>query len=123
VLDDTCPLLKVFIRTPVALLLTFVVLTIIHSITVVRVPILGGKDTISFLVGFTRPIRHPCTEDISASECIKHLTFDNTKIESFGGDQQVGLAKLALIFPYLSFMTEFGMLVGLILLRDEIRKQ
>jgi hypothetical protein len=113
---------KVFTRTLVALLLTFVALTVIHSLTVVRVPILGGKDTVSFLVGFTRPMKPPCTEDTSDSECIKRLTFDTTKIESFWGDRQVRIAKLALIFPYLSFMTEFGLLVGLILLRDETRK-
>jgi ABC-type multidrug transport system fused ATPase/permease subunit len=108
-----------FFRTLLLALFSFIALTVVHTFVVVKVDILGGRDSERFLVGFVRPIKPPCTEDISDSECIKKLTLDVSKIESFWGDKQIRLAKLSLTLPYLLFMSSFGLVVGLLLLKEE----
>lgn len=99
---------------------SFLALVVIHNIVVAIVPIRGGKDAVSFIVGFTRPSRPPCTEEVSDTECIKLLTFDTTSIDSFWGDRQIRLARLALMLPYLAFTSFSGALIGLLLLRETI---
>ena len=109
---------KMFARTLVVLALTFVALTVVHTLVVVTLPIEDDRS-ISFVVGFTRPNRPPCTADVSDAACIKEITSDPSAIESFWGDRQIRIAKLALIFSYLLFTSSFGALVGLTLLRDQ----
>lgn len=106
-----------FKRTMILTITSLFILIIVHSLVVVTVPILGGKDAVSFIVGFQRPQRAPCTE-LSDKECIKKLTFDTSKIESFWGDSQVRLARLSLMTPYLLFTTSFGLIVGLVVLKE-----
>lgn len=109
-----------FRRVLVSTIIVFLILCIVHTFVVVRVPILGDKDSVSFLVGFKRPHRPPCTAEVSDAECIKHLTFNTAAMESFWGDKQIRLAKLALTLSYLMFTSCFGMLVGLVLLRNKL---
>jgi hypothetical protein len=111
-------LTKWFKRTALLFLIGAITITVLHTFVVVRVQFLGGKDSESFMVGFSRPIRPPCTEDISDAECIKYLTFDQSKIESFWGDKQVRSAKLLLVLTYVALTSSFGLLVGLLLLRQ-----
>lgn len=108
---------KLFGRTLAAAALGFVLLTVIHSLVVVPLP-MGDGATSRFVVGFTRPTRHPCTAEVSDAQCIKFVTTDPAEIASFWGDRQVRLATLSLIFSYLFFTGSFGTLVGLIVLRD-----
>lgn len=110
---------KFFSRTLLLTAITFVALTLVHSYFVVTVPIQGGEESVSFLVGFSRPNKPPCNEEMSDSECIKHITLDSSKVDSYWGDRQVRFAKLLLIFSYLLFTGSFGTLIGLILLRDD----
>jgi hypothetical protein len=110
---------RAFLATLAFTLISFFALFIVHTLVVVRVDFSGGKDYENFLVGFTRPVRPPCTENISNSECIKLLTFNPSAIESYWGDRQIQVAKLALICSYLLFMSSFGLIVGLLLLRDQ----
>lgn len=110
---------KGFKRTMVLALLSFLVLIVVHTLVVVRVEYQGGQESETFLVGFIRPNKPPCTAEVSDSNCIKLITFDVSTIESFWGDRQVRIAKLALILPYLLFMSSFGLLVGLLLLKEE----
>jgi hypothetical protein len=110
----------VFGRTLLIAVLTFVVLIIIHTAVVVTVPILGGEDSVSFIVGFTRPLKPPCTSEVSDAECIERVTFDTKAIESFWGDRQIRLARLALMLSYLLFTSSFGALIGLIILREAL---
>jgi hypothetical protein len=108
---------KAFARTLFAATLSFILLTVIHSLVVVPLPM--GKGEISrFVVGFTRPTRPPCTAEISDAQCIKLVTTDPSEIASFWGDRQVRLAGLSLSFSYLLFTGSFGILVGLIVLRE-----
>lgn len=108
---------KLFARTLGAAVLSFILLTIIHGLVVVTLPI-GKHGSESFIVGFTRPERHPCTAEISDAECVKLVTFDPAEIASFWGDRQVQLARLSLVFSYLLFTGSFGTLIGLIILRE-----
>jgi hypothetical protein len=100
---------------------SFLLLILVHTLVVVKVPYAGGKKSASFLVGFSRPNTPPCTAEVSDADCIQHLTFNPVRIESFWGDRQVRLAKLSLMLPYLAFTALFGMLIGLLLLKDEAR--
>jgi len=100
----------------------FVLLLIIHTQVVVAVPILGGSDSVPFVVGFTRPNKSPCTEEVSDAECIKRLTLSTSAIESFWGDRQVRLARLILMSAYLLLTSSFGALIGLIILRDRLNE-
>lgn len=109
---------KWFKRTLLLFLIGATAITILHIFVVVRVQFLGGKDSESFIVGFSRPVRPPCTEDISDAECIKYLTFDPSKIESFWGDRQVRVAKLLLVLTYVMLTSGFGLLVGLLILKQ-----
>ena len=109
-----------FKRTLSLLIITFATLVVIHTLVVVSVPILGGKDSVSFIVGFARPTTPPCPADVSDAECIKRLTLNPSIIASFWGDRQVRIATLLLIFLYLFFTGSFGTLIGLIILREQI---
>lgn len=113
---------KYFKRTLLAVALSFVALFIVHIFVVVKVSYLGGTASETFLVGFVRPDRPPCTSEMSDAECIKHLTLSVEAVESFWGSGQIRIAKIALIFPYLIFTGAFGMLIGLLLLRDRMLK-
>lgn len=109
---------KLFGRTLLVSMITFLALIVIHTSVVVVVPILGGEDEVTVVVGFTRPIKPPCTVGVSDLECIERITLDPSAIESFWGDRQVRLARLALVLSYLIFTSSFGALIGLLLLRE-----
>lgn len=113
---------KIFIRSLVLVLGAFLVLLVVHTLLVVRVPVDGGEDAVSFLVGFERPIRPPCAADVSDTECIKLLTFDPSRISAFWGDKAIRISKLTLMLSYLFFTGMFGYLVGILLLRSLERR-
>ena len=96
---------------------SFLALLVVHTTAVVPVPILGGKEHVAFMVGFVRPERPPCPAGVSDARCIMLLTLDPSRVESFWGDGQVRIARLALMLSYLAFTGGFGALVGLLLLK------
>jgi hypothetical protein len=110
---------RVLVVTAIALLLALV---IVHTFVAVEVIYEGGAESATFLVGFTRPHRAPCTQEVSDAECIKLLSFDPAAIASFWGDRQIRIAQLALTLTYLGFTSCFGALVGLLLLKERQRK-
>jgi hypothetical protein len=110
---------KLFRRTLLCSLITFIVLGVIHILVVVKVPIPAINDSATFLVGFKRPVRPPCTAEVSDAECIQKITLDEAAIASFWGDAQIRRAALSLTLAYLLFMGTFGVMIGLLLLRDE----
>lgn len=112
---------KWFIRTLLTGLAALFLLVVLNTLVVVSVPFLGGEETASFVVGFSRPVRAPCAAEVSDAECIKYLSFNPSQVESFWGDRQVRLSRLALILNYVVFMSSFGLLVGLLLLRQPDR--
>lgn len=112
---------KGFKRALVLALLSFLVLIVVHTRVVVRVAYDdGGQKSKTYLIGFFRPNnKPPCSFDDSDVDCIARIGLKESKIESYWGDTQIQIAKLALILPYLLFMSSFGLLVGLLLLKDE----
>ncbi|MGB7200742.1 MAG: hypothetical protein WBD16_00590 [Pyrinomonadaceae bacterium] len=109
-----------FTRTLIIAGLSFLMLFVIHTLVVVKIQILGGKTSATFLVGFSRPNMSPCSAEFSDSECIKFLTLNPAKIESFWGSNQIRIATICLFLPYLIFTSSFGLLIGLVLLRDRL---
>jgi hypothetical protein len=82
----------------------------------IDVPAVNGK--VSFAVGLSTPNKPPCI-GLGRDECIaKKLNLDESYIDSFFGDTQTSLAKLWLVLSYVGFMTCFGLVVGLLVLRD-----
>jgi hypothetical protein len=107
---------RTFNRTILFSLFSLIALIVAHSFVVTTVPFLAGRDSASFVVGFQRPEGGTC-RGLSDAECIKTLTFNEAKIESYWGDRQVRLSKLVLTFFYLLFTSSFGALVGLVVLK------
>lgn len=116
--DNKDWLSKAFFRTLTLTFASFLILFIIHVFVVVSVPYEGGSET--FLIGFVRPIKPPCGVEISDLECIRRITLSDAAIQSFWGSFQIRVATLALVLPYLVFTGSFGLLVGLLLLRDKL---
>lgn len=114
---------RLFKKTLITAAVTFIILIFIHTAVVVTIPILGGKEWVSFVVGFTRPIKSPCLADVSDAACVKLLTFDTSEIESFWGDRQIRFAKGLLILSYLAFTGSFGAIIGLTLMRDKVKRR
>lgn len=114
---------RAFLRMLIVTGVAFILLLTIHTLIVVKVPYLGGTKSATFLVGFVRPHRPPCPEEVSDAECIKRLTLNESEIESFWGDKQVRIARLSLVSAYLFLTGSFPVLVALLLLRGEIRKR
>jgi hypothetical protein len=109
---------KRFWRTLIAAICLFLTLVVERIFLVADVPVLGGEQSVAFVVGFSRPVQPPCGRDVSDADCIKMLSFNPSRIESFWGDRQIRLARLLLLLSYVSFMSCFGSMVGLLLLRE-----
>lgn len=108
---------RMFKKTLIGAVCTFVALTIIHTLVVVTLP-RTNDDPLSVIVGFTRPANTKCPPDISDATCVKNVTTDPAEIASVWGDRQIRIARLALMFAYFLFTACFGTLVGLIVLRE-----
>ncbi|HEU4594005.1 MAG TPA: hypothetical protein VFS10_02470 [Pyrinomonadaceae bacterium] len=113
---------KLFKRTLVFAFSTLLLLFVIHRFVVLQVPTFGG-NSVAILKGFVRPDKQPCGPDISDLECIRRVTLDEAKINSFWGDGQVRTAGITLSLLYLLFTGAFGTLVGLIILRELVVKR
>jgi hypothetical protein len=104
-----------FAATTLALFLAVQIL----AVTRVDVPAVG--QTVSFATGPVSPNRSPC-EGLSREACIcEKLGLDEAAIDSYYGDLQTNLTKLALVLTYIGFMSSFGWMVGLLLLRERNR--
>jgi hypothetical protein len=93
----------------------------IQVLAVVRVEVPAADQTVSFAVGLASPQRPPC-ENLSREACIaERLGLDESAISSYFGDTQTSLTRLALVLSYIGFMSAFGWMVGLLLLRERDR--
>jgi hypothetical protein len=88
-------------------------LGIAYALLVTRVPYAGDKSA-AFVTGFVHHNTSPCV-DMSAEECIRFLTFDDGRIKSHFGEQQVRLANVLLVSFYTLFFALFGNLIGLVI--------
>ena len=102
-------------------ILSLLLLTAIEMTAVAHIQVPAVGESVAFAVGFANPVKPPC-ENMGREQCIAtKLCFDETAIASYYGDPQVNMTKLLLILSYVSFMSLFGLLVGLLLLRERSR--
>jgi pimeloyl-ACP methyl ester carboxylesterase len=99
--------------------LTLAALTAIEILAVVRVDVPAVHDHVSFATGFSYPNDPPC-EGLGREACIHKLSLDESKINPFFGELGVNLTKLLLVLTYTVFMSTFGCLVGLAVLKGRL---
>ena len=98
-------------------LMGLVALWVLQTYLVVRIPIDGGAETVSFVRGFSRPATCGCDPRLSDADCIvRKLTFDETAIRTCWGDSRIQAAELLLSAAYLAFTAAFGGMIGLLLI-------
>ena len=112
---------RLFVSVLAVLLAGTVALLVIHNRVVVEVDIPATGETATYLVGFSRSNRPPCTQEISNAECLVLLTLDEARIASFWGDQRINDARLALTSAYILCTACFGALVGVLVLGGQHR--
>lgn len=110
---------ETFKRALLLVLASFLVLTIVHILVVVRIDDPAGGPPDTFVIGFLKPNEDCCPPKTSDIDCVYKATLDQAKVESCWGPKNVRVAKLALILSYLLFMSSFGLIVGLLLIKDE----
>src|SRR2546423_1526716 len=113
---------KRFLRTLILLLLTLCAFIVIQRLVVLKVPIEGGEDYLSILVGFERRPHPRCPLEISTLACVRGNSADPAFIASLYSDTQLNLADLSLTFSYLSVTGLFGVLVGLLMLKAQLKE-
>lgn len=105
-----------FVRTIIVCFVSLFLIAAIEMTAVVRVDVPSVDQVASFAVGPLNPNTPPCV-NLSRQDCIKHaLSLDPAQIESHFGETQANFTKLALVIVYTTFMTMFGILVGLMML-------
>jgi hypothetical protein len=97
---------------------TLLLFIALQMLAVAHVEVPAVDQTVSFAVGFSSPQRPPC-ENLSPEACIaQKLSFDESVIDGYFGPAQTRLTRLLLLLSYIGFMSSFGWMVGLLLLRD-----
>jgi len=114
---------RLFLRSVLICFFALFALIIVHTLCVVTIPIKSGRESVSFLVGFSRPTVEPCTLDVSDEACIERLSFDPAEISSFWQDRQLRITRLFLFSAYLFFTGSFAIIVGLIAVRQNQRQK
>jgi hypothetical protein len=108
---------QTFLRTLGIVVAGLFALIVLHTVFVVSVPIDGGSDTVSFVIGWSRQASCKCGPELSDAQCIATVTtFNPASIDACWGDRSIRFAKLGLILSYLIFTAGFGGLVGLTLM-------
>jgi hypothetical protein len=89
---------------------------------VVDVPIEGGAEHVAFAVGWNRLPTCICRESADALCIAQTLTLNPAQVESCWGSRSVRVAEVLLQINYLLVIASFGVLTGLVLLRDVARE-
>lgn len=111
---------RLFTRTLIMAASALLVLFVVHRFVVIRVPTFGGKS-VTILKGFVRPVKYPCEDpNLSELECLDLVTLSEERINTFYGDTQMQAAAISLSLLYLLFTASFGMMIGLIILREVV---
>jgi hypothetical protein len=111
---------SMFMRSIVTCIFCLIAMATMEFIAVVRVYVPAVKSTVSFAVGLSNPNIPPCT-GLSRTDCIKQkLSLDEAKIETYFGERNASITKLLLVLVYVTFMSMFGVLVGLMMLMERL---
>jgi hypothetical protein len=107
-----------FMRTLKICTIALFVLIAIELLAVVRLDIPAVNRTVAFAIGPIHPHTPPC-EILGRSECIKYkLSLDESHINSYFGETQANCTKLMLVLTYVIFMSSFGMLIGILMVKQ-----
>jgi hypothetical protein len=114
-----------FPRVSAIVVALFVGLVVAYFMSITRVGIDGGERSVAFVIGYGP--RMPecalrCPATLSDSACVKVLSFDPSEIASCYGEHAINVANLVLVMLYLALTSCFGVLVGLLMLRDQPRQ-
>lgn len=125
-----------FRRTLILTITSFIILFIIHNFVVQKVSYDGGTTTL--LIGFVRNdpvcdkntpnyeecINNTCSSNMSNDKCIgERVGISQENVEAYWGDFQIRMARIALLLPYLVFTGSFGLLIGLLLLKERLNER
>jgi hypothetical protein len=114
---------KMFSRSIKSTVVAFVFLFVAFIFLVTRVEYEGGERSATFVTGFVRPSPDKLCGGMSSSACIqKKLSFNPAEIESYWGDAQIRGSELVLVFAYVGFLASVGCLIGLIVVRQSLRR-
>jgi hypothetical protein len=103
---------RLFIRAVVICSALLAGFTIAYSLLVTRVNILDGARTVSFVTGLS-PSRHAPCENWEPADCIaRGLTFRDTAIDSYFGDQNIKVSSLIIELLYVGFFAALGFVVA-----------
>lgn len=115
---------QLFKWSAVGVVLATVLLLVIHTLVVVQVkmPAIGQDAEIAVLLSYSRlDSCEECEPEMSDVECLSHTTLDPAKIRSCWGDRNIRIAFLILAFPYFIMTAGFGVMVGGLVLREELK--
>ncbi|HXO27073.1 MAG TPA: hypothetical protein VOA80_07005 [Thermoanaerobaculia bacterium] len=113
-----------FFRSLATLLVGLLILIVLYTLLVVRVPIEGGARSVPIILALSRSATClGCPPAISDGECIARLSLNPKAIESCWGSRPLALSRLALTLAYLVLTGGFGALIGLLLLQEDLRSR
>jgi hypothetical protein len=106
------------------LLVGLLLLIVLYTLLVVRVPIEGGARSVPVVLALSRSASCTgCPPALSDGECIARLSLNPKAIESCWGSRPLALSRLALTLGYLVLTGGFGALIGLLLLQEDLRSR
>jgi len=115
---------RFFLSGFAALLVTLLIFLRIYMAFVVRVESKAMGRTIAVLVGTSYDKNCDCYKrNLKRKECIKWLSFDDSLIEACWEENQIQQSGYWLAIPYLALMGGFGGLIGLVIRREELRRE
>jgi hypothetical protein len=113
-----------FARTAISCVVLLVLFSTLELLCVVRIEVPAAGGVASFAVGPINPHKPPCEmPTLTRAACITQQlkTLDETRIESHFGETQANVSKLFLLITYITFMSCFGVMVGLLTLSMKSR--
>ena len=114
---------KWFIASLASVLLSLLALLFLRTLFVVDVTIQGGAEQVAFVVGVNRLPTCPCVQASDALCIIETLTLNPAQVESCWGSRAVRMGELLLQLNYLFAVGCFGIVTGLIVLREAMPRK
>ena len=109
---------KWFVATLACFLLSLLILVLVRSVFVVDVPIQGGSEQVAFVIGWNRLPTCACPQPSDALCISETLTLNPAQVESCWSSRSVRFGELLLQVNYLLAVGSFGVVTGLIVLRE-----
>jgi hypothetical protein len=115
---------KRFSMTLYQALLGMALLVVAETFLVVRLRVNAENRTAVYMRGWERLQTAPCPPLMSDAECTKRVVPDEEgKLALVWGETQLNLVTLMILGPYFMVTSSFGLLVGLLVLREETQKR